>query len=157
MMVVMMHKLSLHGTWRNIAMIVFTWAIVAVFPALAMGKTTSLDLMSFSKKYIGNKIDRQLLAGNHHRRDLSSEQQGRLKENLKEWKSLSPEHRKEFRHRMDQWRGLSPEERTLYQKRYHQFHQLPPHERGRVREKLDRWDNLSPHEKDEMRRTFPRH
>ena len=79
-----MHKLLLHGTWRNIAMIVFTWAIVAVFPALAMGKTTSLDLMSFSKKCIGNTIDRQLLAGNHHRRDSFSEQQGRLKKNLKE-------------------------------------------------------------------------
>ena len=157
MMVVMMHKLLLHGTWRNIAMIVFTWAIVAVFPALAMGKTTSLDLMSFSKKCIGNTIDRQLIAGNHHRRDSSSEQQGRLKKNLREWKSLSPEHRKEFRHRMDQWRELSPEERTLYQKRYHQFQQLPSDERGRVREKLDRWDNLSPQEKDDIRRTFPRH
>lgn len=152
-----MYKLLLHGTWRNITMIVFTWAIVAALPALAMGKTTSLDLMGFSKKCMGNTIDRRSIAGNHHRGDFSPEEQDQLRKNFKEWKSLSPENRKEFRHRMDHWRGLSPEERTLYQKRYHQFQQLPPDERGRVREKLDRWDNLSPQEKDEIRRTFPRH
>ena len=156
-MVVMMHKLLLHETWRNIFLIVFTWAIVAALPALAMGKTTSLDFMGSSKKCIGNPIDRQLLAGNHHRRGSSPGHQGRFKENLREWRSLSPENRKEFRHRMDQWRGLSPEERRLYQKRFHQFHQLPPDERGRVREKLDRWDNLSPQEKDQIRRAFPKH
>ena len=52
MMVVMMHKLLLHGTWRNISMIVFTWAIVAVFPALAMGKTTSSYLDEVSQKNV---------------------------------------------------------------------------------------------------------
>lgn len=138
-------------------MIFFTWAIVAALPALAMGKTTSLYLMGPSKKCMGKTIDRRSLAGNNYKRDLSPERQGRLKKNLREWKSLSPEDRKILRHRMDQWRELSPEERTLYKKRYHQFQQLPPDERGRVREKLNRWDNLSPQEKDEMRRTFPRH
>ena len=152
-----MHKLLLHVTWRNIPMIVFTWAIVAAFPALSMGKTTSLYPIGSSKKCIGNTMDRRSIAGNHHRGDFSPEEQGRLKKNFREWKSLSPENRKVLRHRMDQWRELSPEERTLYQKRYHQFQQLPPDERGRVREKLDRWDNLSPQEKDEIRRTFPRH
>ena len=156
-MVVMMHKLLLHVTWRNIPMIFFTWAIVAAFPALAMGKTTSLYLIGFSKKCMGNTIYRRSIAGNNHKGDFSPEEQGRLKKNLKEWKSLSPENRKVLRHRMNQWRELSPEERTLYQNRYHQFQQLPPDERRRVREKLHRWDNLSPQEQDEIRRTFPRH
>jgi hypothetical protein len=157
MMVVMMHKLLQHITGRNISVIFFTWAIVAAFPALAIGKTTPVDPIGSSKKCMGNTIDRRSIAGNHHRGELSPEEQGRFKKNLREWKSLSPENRKVLRHRMDQWREFSPEERTLYQKRYHQFQQLPSDERGRVRKKLDRWDNLSPQEKDEIRRTFPRH
>jgi len=152
-----MHKLLLHGMWRNIPLIFFTWAIVAAVPALAMGKTTSLYLMGSSKKCMGNTIYRQSIAENHHKGDFSPAEQGRLRKNFKEWKSLSPENRKVLRHRMDRWRELSPEERTLYQRRYHQFQQLPPDERGRVRNKLDRWDNLSPQERDEIRRTFPKH
>jgi hypothetical protein len=157
MMVMMMHKLLLHVTWRNISMIVFTWAIIAAFPALAIGKTASLYFIGPAKKCMGNMINRRSLAGKNYKGDLSPEEQGRFKKNLKEWKSLSPDDRKILRHRMDHWRGLPPEERTLYQKRYHQFQQLPPDERGHVREKLNRWDNLSPQEKDEIRRTFPKH
>jgi hypothetical protein len=161
MMVVMMHKLLLHVTWRNISLIVFTWAIVAALPALAMGKTASLYLMGSSKKCMENTIDRRSIAGNNYKghwsHEWSHEEPGRLKKNFNEWKSLSPENRKVLRHRMYQWRRFSPEERTLYQKRYHQFQQLPPDERGRVREKLNRWDNLSPQEKDEIRRTFPKY
>jgi Protein of unknown function (DUF3106) len=152
-----MHKLLLHITWRNISMIVLTGTLVALLPALAIGKTSSLYLMGSSKKCMGNTIDQRLITRNHHKGELSPEEQGRLRNNLKEWQSLSPENRKILRHRMDQWRELPTEERTLYQRRYHQFQQLPPDERGRVREKLDRWDNLSPQEKDEIRRTFPRH
>jgi hypothetical protein len=157
MVVIIMCKFAVKVRWRSISLIIFTWTIVTVFPALVMGKTTSLDLIGPSKKCTGNTINRQLLAGDHHRKNLSPEENDRLRRNFKEWKSFSPENRKEFRHRMDHWRELSPGERELYQKRYHQFEQLPPDERGRVRKKLDRWDNLSPQEKDEIRRTFPRH
>jgi hypothetical protein len=156
----MMHKLLLHATCRNIFMILVTWAIVAVFPALSMGDSNHLSFRhssDFHKRHSGNTIDRRLIAGDHHLGVFSHEEQGRFKRNYNEWKSLSPENRKELRHRMDHWRELSPGERELYQKRYHQFQQLPPDERGRVREKLDRWDNLSPQEQDEIRRSFPTH
>lgn len=155
-----MCKLSVKVRWRNISLIFLSWAILSGFPGRAIGDKnhhSSRHGKDFPQSHSMNMGDRRSRADNHHRRDLSPEEQDRVRRNYQEWKSFSPEHRREFRHRMDQWRGLSPEERDLYQKRYHQFQQLPPDERGRVREKLKRWDNLSPEERDEIRRSFPRH
>lgn len=136
------------GRWMAVFLICCTLFFQPALPAAA-GNHQAMDGVDGSillAKEGGKNWERY--------KNLSPEEQERLKKKLRQWQSLSPEEQTQMRKKMNQLNQMPPEARKLYQKRFIQWQRLSPQEQERLRRQLENWDNLSPAEKESIRRTF---
>jgi hypothetical protein len=100
---------------------------------------------------------------------LSPEEQAKIQERWKQFKSLplerrqqllasyrrfralSPETQRRIRNNLERWRSLNPSQRIFLQRRFTAFSRMSPQRQIVIKERLQKWKALSPDQKKHMK------